>query len=248
MFGALAKSYYAEKIGVNPKDLFVVSIMPCTAKKYECKREEMQVNKGIQDVDVVLTTRELGKMIRQVGIDFENLKESEFDAPFGITTGAAAIFGATGGVMEAAVRTVYEVVNKEELKSLDFKGLRGLDGIKEATVTLGGQEVKVAVCHTLSKARILAEQVKNGTSPYAFIEVMACPGGCIGGGGQPYGTVNKIRSKRIDATYNVDKDMPIRKSHENPAIKSIYENYLEKPLGHKSHHLLHTTYTSRNKN
>ncbi len=246
MFGALAKTYYAEKMGIDPKNLYVVSIMPCTAKKFEAKREEMKSNPNLYDVDTVLTTRELGKMLRQMGIDFASLPTSEFDNPFGITTGAAAIFGATGGVMEAALRTVYEVVNKKPLENLDFVSLRGLEGIKEATVSLGGKDVKVAVCHTLSNARILAEQVKNGTSPYAFIEVMCCPGGCIGGGGQPYGTISKTRSERIQATYLVDKDMPIRKSHENPVIQALYKEYLEKPLGTKSHHLLHTKYKDRN--
>jgi len=247
MFGALAKSYYAEKMNIKPEDMFVVSIMPCTAKKYEAQRKEMRIDNVHPDVDVVLTTRELGKMIRQMGINFENIKETPFDKPFGITTGAAAIFGATGGVMEAALRTVYEVVEKEELKDIEFKSVRGTQGIKEAEVELGGQKIKVAVAHTLSNAKILAEQVKNGTSPYTFIEIMTCPGGCIGGGGQPYGTTNEVREKRIDAIYQVDEDMPIRKSHENPDIIALYDEYLMKPLGKKSHHLLHTHYSSRNK-
>jgi NADH-quinone oxidoreductase subunit G/NADP-reducing hydrogenase subunit HndD len=247
MFGALAKSYYAEKIKVDPKDIFVVSIMPCTAKKYEAQRKEMRIDNVNPDVDVVLTTRELGKMIRQMGINFEDIKEVPFDKPFGITTGAAAIFGATGGVMEAALRTVYEVVNGEELADINFKEVRGTQGIKEAEVELGGQKVKVAVAHTLANAKVLCDQVKAGTSPYAFIEIMTCPGGCIGGGGQPYGTTNAVREKRIEAIYNVDEVMTIRKSHENPDITALYEEYLEKPLGHKSHHLLHTHYSSRNK-
>ncbi|MCK5732469.1 MAG: iron hydrogenase small subunit, partial [Tenericutes bacterium] len=217
----------------------------CTAKKYEAGREEMRVDNVNPDVDVVLTTRELGKMVRQMGINFEHLQGVEFDKPFGITTGAAAIFGATGGVMEAALRTVYEVVNKEELLDINFTGVRGTKGIKEAEVELGGQKVKVAVAHTLANAKILSEQVKNGTSPYAFIEIMACPGGCIGGGGQPYGTTTEIREKRIAAIYEVDENMTIRKSHENPDITAIYEDYLEKPLGEKSHHLLHTHYKAR---
>ncbi|MCK4551344.1 MAG: [FeFe] hydrogenase, group A [Tenericutes bacterium] len=247
MFGALAKSYYAEKMKLDPKNIFVVSIMPCTAKKYEAKREEMRIDSVNPDVDVVLTTRELGKMVRQMGINFESIEGSPFDKPFGITTGAAAIFGATGGVMEAALRTVYEVVNKEELKDINFTMVRGTDGIKEAEVELGGQKVKVAVAHTLANAKILSDQVKNGTSPYVFIEIMACPGGCIGGGGQPYGTTAEIRQKRIDAIYKVDENMTIRKSHENPDIKALYDDYLEKPLGHKSHQLLHTHYHSRKK-
>ncbi len=247
MFGALAKTYYAEKMGIDLDKLFVVSIMPCTAKKYEAERPEMTIDGKHQDVDVVLTTRELGKMIRQMGIDFADLEETPFDNPFGITTGAAAIFGATGGVMEAALRTVYEVVNQEELKDINFTDVRGMEGIKEAEVVLGGNKVRVAVAHTLSKARVLCEQVKNGTSPYAFIEIMCCPGGCIGGGGQPYGTTTETRMKRIEATYDLDGQMEIRKSHENPTITALYDEYLEKPLGHKSHHLLHTKYKPRNK-
>jgi len=245
MFGALAKSYYAEKMNVDPNDMFVVSIMPCTAKKYEAQRKEMRIDNINPDVDVVLTTRELGKMIRQMGINFEKIKGVPFDKPFGITTGAAAIFGATGGVMEAALRTVYEVVNKEELKDINFASVRGTEGIKEAEVELGGMKVKVAVAHTLANAKILAEQVKAGTSPYAFIEIMTCPGGCIGGGGQPYGTTNAVREKRIEAIYQVDENMTIRKSHENPDIIALYDEYLMKPLGKKSHHLLHTHYASR---
>ena len=246
MFGALAKSYYPKKAGLDPKDVFVVSVMPCTAKKYEAQREEMRVDENSPDIDVVLTTRELGKMIKQMGIDFENLDEKPFDSPFGITTGAAAIFGATGGVMEAAIRTVYEVVNKKPLESLDFKELRGLKGIKEAEINLGGTNVKVAVAHTLSKAKILCDQVRAGTSPYAFIEIMTCPGGCIGGGGQPYGTNNKVRQDRIDSTYRLDASMKLRKSHENPEVIALYEDFLKEPLGKLSHHLLHTHYHDRN--
>ncbi len=247
MFGALAKTYYAEEAKIDPKDLYVVSVMPCTAKKFEAAREEMRVNEGIQDVDAVLTTREVGKMIRQLGINFNDLPDEEFDNPFGITTGAAAIFGATGGVMEAALRTVYEVVNEKPLEALDFHDVRGFEGIKEASVELGGQEVKVAVAHTLKHARTLLEQIKAGTSPYAFIEVMTCPGGCVGGGGQPYGTTNKKRIERIESTYRVDAAMPLRQSHKNPTITHLYENFLKEPLGDKSHHLLHTHYKARAK-
>jgi NADH-quinone oxidoreductase subunit G/NADP-reducing hydrogenase subunit HndD len=245
MFGALAKSYYPKKAGIDPKDVFVVSVMPCTAKKYEAKREEMRVDENSPDIDVVLTTRELGKMIKQMGIDFDSLDEKPFDSPFGITTGAAAIFGATGGVMEAAIRTVYEVVNKKPLESLDFKELRGLKGIKEAEVNLGGTMVKVAVAHTLSMAKVLCEQVRKGTSPYAFIEIMACPGGCIGGGGQTYGTSNAVRQERINSTYRLDASMTLRKSHENPEVIALYEDFLKDPLGKLSHHLLHTHYHDR---
>jgi len=245
MFGALAKTYYAKKENIKPEDLFVVSIMPCTAKKYEAAREEMSADGKNRDVDAVLTTRELGKMVRQMGINFDQLEEIEFDDPFGITSGAGAIFGATGGVMEAALRTVSEVVNEKPLEKLEFESVRGLEGIKEAEVDLGGQKVKVAVAHSLSKAKQLADQVKAGTSPYAFIEVMTCPGGCIGGGGQPYNTTNAVREERIRATYQVDSDMKLRKSHENPVIQKLYEDYLTKPLSDLSHDLLHTHYHKR---
>ncbi len=247
MFGSLAKTYYAQSEKLDPKNVYVVSIMPCTAKKYEAAREEMQVHENIPDVDAVLTTRELGKMIRQMGINFKELPNDEFDNPFGITTGAAAIFGATGGVMEAALRTVSEVVNKEPLESLDFKDVRGMQGIKEAEVELGGAKVRVAVAHTLKHAKQLTDQIKEGTSPYAFIEVMTCPGGCIGGGGQPYGTTNEKRQERINATYQLDSEMPLRKSHENPYITEIYEKFLKEPLGELSHTYLHTHYKPRGK-
>lgn len=246
MFGSIAKTYYAEKGNIDPENLHVVSIMPCTAKKFEADRVEMSVDGEHPDVDTVLTTREVGKMIRQMGIDFNELKHTPFDRPFGITTGAGAIFGATGGVMEAALRTVSEVVNKEPLETLDFKDVRGLEGIKEAEVTLGEDTVKVAVAHTLQNARQLAEMVDKGESPYAFIEVMTCPGGCIGGGGQPYNTTNVVREARIEATYEVDSAMEFRKSHENPSIKELYDDYLGEPLGERSHHLLHTHYHKRN--
>ncbi len=245
MFGAIAKTYYAEKIGVNPEDIYVISIMPCTAKKSEAKRPEMSIDGKNPDVDVVLTTRELGKMLKQAGVDFSSLKDDTYDNPFGITTGAAVIFGATGGVMEAALRTVYEVVTGKTLEQLDFKVVRGLQGIKEAEIDLNGTKVKVAVAHTIANARKILELIKTGKSDYLFIEVMCCPGGCIGGGGQPHSTTNAIRQKRIDATYEADRNMPIRKSHESPAIKSIYEEFLIKPLGEKSHKYLHTHYKNR---
>ncbi len=247
MFGALAKGYYAEKIGKTPDEIFSVSIMPCTAKKYEADRDEMSVDGENQDVDVVLTTRELGKMLKQAGVDFNKLPEDEYDAPFGLSTGAAVIFGATGGVMEAALRTVYEVVTGETLESLDFKMVRGLEGIKEAEVDLAGTKVKVAVAHSLSNARKVMELIKEGKAEYAFIEIMCCPGGCIGGGGQPLGGTDELRLKRIDAIYKADIDLPMRKSHENPAVKKLYEEFLIEPLGEKSHHLLHTHYHSRKK-
>ncbi len=246
MFGALAKTYYAQKAGIDPKDIFVVSIMPCTAKKFECGREEM-TDSGYPDVDVVLTTRELGRMLREAGINFATLPEEEFDAPLGISTGAGVIFGATGGVKEAALRTVYEVVTGKELPSVDFTEVRGLEGIKEATIDLDGQKVKVAVAHGLANAKKILELIKEGKADYQFIEVMSCPGGCIGGGGQPIPTNKEVIKKRLAAIYDADKGMKLRKSHENPAVKALYEEFLGKPLGEKSHHLLHTHYVKRGK-
>lgn len=244
MFGALAKTYYAEKIGVDPEKIFVVSIMPCLAKKYESGREEMK-SSGFRDVDVVLSTRELARMFKKAHIDLQNLQPEEYDAPLGITTGAGVIFGATGGVMEAALRTVYEVVTNKELENINFTEVRGMQGIKEAEVDLDGTKVKVAVAHGLSNARKIMDMINEGKCDYQFIEVMCCPGGCIGGGGQPYGATNEKRAKRIQAIYTADENMAIRKSHENPAIKTLYEEFLEKPLGEKSHHLLHTHYKKR---
>jgi NADH-quinone oxidoreductase subunit G/NADP-reducing hydrogenase subunit HndD len=244
MFGALAKTYYAEKFGIDPAKVFVVSIMPCTAKKFEAARPEMN-SSGYRDVDVVLTSRELGRMFRQAGIDFDRLEEEEFDKPLGLSTGAAAIFGATGGVMEAALRTAYELVTKKELENLDFVEVRGMKAIKEATIDLDGTKLNVAVAHGLANAKELMERISRGEGDYHFVEIMACPGGCIGGGGQPIRTTNAVREQRIDAIYREDRRMPIRKSHENPAIKQIYEDFLGEPLGEKSHHLLHTHYTPR---
>jgi NADP-reducing hydrogenase subunit HndD len=255
MFGALAKTYYAKKCGVDPAKIFSVSIMPCTAKKFERQRPELK-DSGFTDVDAVLTTRELAKMIKAVGLDFKALPEEQYDEPMGISTGAGLIFGATGGVMEAALRTVYEVVTGKELKKLDFVAVRGLEGVKEASVDLPPLgTVKVAVAHGLSNAKEVLEKVKAGQADYQFIEIMACPGGCVGGGGQPIVSAptrmdlpEDYRALRAKAIYEEDKGMPMRKSHENPAVKALYEEYLVKPLGEKSHHLLHTTYTPRVKN
>ncbi len=244
MFGALAKTFYAEKEGIDPKDIYSVSIMPCTAKKFEATRSEM-ADSGYQDVDAVLTTRELGRMMREAGIQFEELPDEKFDEPFGITTGAGAIFGSTGGVMEAALRTVYEVVTGEELEKLDFEEVRGLAGIKEATVQVGDLPVKVAVAHGLGNAKKALDLIAEGKADFQFLEIMACPGGCIGGGGQPIPTTNEIRQKRIDALYKHDQSLELRKSHENPAVKALYDEFLEEPLGEKSHKLLHTHYTKR---
>lgn len=241
MFGALVKTYYAEKTGIDPKDIISVAIMPCTAKKAEAAREEFQ-SSGYRDVDYVLTTSELAMMIREQGLNFEALPLEEFDAPMGIGTGAGVIFGATGGVMEAALRTISEVVTGEELASIDFKTVRGLGGIKEAQVQLGDLTVKVAVAHTLSNAKLLMEKIRSGEADYHFIEIMACPGGCIGGAGQPIVMSTALRQKRIDSIYECDTGTTVRKSHQNVAVKELYDTWLGKPLGEKSHQLLHTHY------
>ncbi|HEY3424063.1 MAG TPA: NADH-dependent [FeFe] hydrogenase, group A6 [Negativicutes bacterium] len=246
MFGALAKTYYAEKAGISPDKIFVVSIMPCTAKKYECARPEMN-SSGYQDVDVVLTTRELARMIKQSYINFENLPDEKFDEPLGISTGAAVIFGTSGGVMEAALRTVYEVVTGQTLANLDFEIVRGFEGVKEAEVDLAGTKVKVAVANGMKNARVLLEKIKTGEVVYHFVEIMGCPTGCIGGGGQPYGTTCTTKESRMQSMYEIDRDSEIRQSHKNPAVTQLYEDFLGKPLGHKSHKLLHTHYTARKK-
>ena len=255
MFGAVAKTYYAEKIGKKPEDIFVVSVMPCTAKKYESQRPEMY-SSGVRDVDVVLTTRELGRMIRQAGINFANLPDEAMDSILGASSGAADIFANTGGVMEAALRTVYEIVTGRQLPfdNLHVAPVAGLEGVKEAAIKiegtvrdwafLEGVTVKVAVAHGLGNARLLIERIKSGEQ-YHFVEVMTCPGGCIGGGGQPRLTTDEVRLARIAAIYKEDEGKPIRKSHKNPEVAAIYEEYLKKPLGEKSHHLLHTRYTAR---
>ena len=246
MFGVIAKTYYADKINRRPEDMCVVSIMPCTAKKFEAKRPEMK-DSGVQDVDAVLTTREAARMIKEAGIDFVNLPDEEFDEPLGISTGAATIFGATGGVMEAALRTAYEVVTGKTLEKIEFDEVRGMEGLKKAKVVFNGLELKVAVAHGLSNAKILLEEIKKGESVYHFIEVMACPGGCLGGGGQPMPTNLEVRNKRAASIYREDEGKSIRKSHENPAIIALYKEFLSKPLGEKSHHLLHTGYTKRSR-
>jgi NADH-quinone oxidoreductase subunit G/NADP-reducing hydrogenase subunit HndD len=247
MFGALAKTYYARKLDLDPADIVVVSVMPCTAKKFECNRPEMH-DSGYKDVDYVITTRELAKMIRQAGIDFRSLGDDVYDDPLGEYTGAATIFGATGGVMEAALRTAYEVATGKTQENVDFTAVRGLEGIKEASVPVEGiGEVKVAVAHGLGNARKLMEKIKDGTADYHFIEVMACPGGCVSGGGRPIPVNNEIRRLRAEALYQEDRNLKYRKSHENPSIKRIYEEFLGTPLGEQSHHLLHTKYIARSK-
>lgn len=249
MFGAVIKSYYAEKNNIDPKDIYVVSVMPCTAKKYESSREEMNVN-SYSDVDAVITTRELAKMIKQAGIDFCALEDEEFDAPFGIGTGAGVIFGATGGVMEAALRTVKELVEGKELDNVEFEAVRGTEGIKEATVNIGGTDVKVAAVNGLGNARKVLDAVKAGEADYHFIEVMACPGGCVTGGGQPIVDAKtlmdvNVKAERAKALYTEDRNLPLRKSHKNPVITQLYDEYLEAAGSHKAHKLLHTHYTAK---
>jgi len=249
MFGALVKTYYAEKMGIDPKDLFVVSIMPCTAKKFECTRDN-EAAAGVPDVDISLTTRELANMIKRAGIRFTELADEEFDPMMGVASGAGHIFGATGGVMEAALRTVAEIVTGKPLDSVDFTAVRGVEGCKEAEYDLAGTKVRVAVTSGTENAFQLLEMVRKGEADYHFIEVMACPGGCVNGGGQPHqpGSVRNfidLRAERAKGLYGQDKDMKLRKSHENPFVKELYDTYLEKPGSHKAHHILHTTYVKR---
>jgi NADH-quinone oxidoreductase subunit G len=246
MFGALAKTYYAELSGIDPKDIVSVSIMPCTAKKFEAQRPEM-ASSGFRDVDYVLTTRELGRMIKEGGIDFVSLPDEDYDAPMGEYTGAGTIFGATGGVMEAALRTVYAVVTGENLPSLDITAVRGLEGVKEATVKVGPLgDVKIAIAHGLGNARKIMDKIREGKADYAFIEIMCCPGGCISGGGEPIPTNNEIRVLRSAALYKDDGNVQKkRQSHENESVKKLYDKFLKEPLGHKSHKLLHTKYVKR---
>ncbi len=258
MFGAILKSYYCEKIGIDPKDMFVVSIMPCTAKKYEKDRPELSKD-GIKDVDAVLTTRELGKLIRRSGINFTKLPDSEFDNDIvGEYTGAGVIFGTTGGVMEAALRTAAFKLTGKELEKVELTEVRGLNGIKEASYNLGGIEVNIAVAHGMKNAKILLDQIKEGTSKYHFIEIMGCPGGCVAGGGQPYvkpcflpnedaDILDTYKQKRASALYSEDQSKALRVSHKNPQIIELYEKFLEKPNSHKAHELLHTTYKAREK-
>ncbi|MDE6035551.1 MAG: [FeFe] hydrogenase, group A [Ruminococcus sp.] len=250
MFGAVAKTYYAEKLGIDPKNMVVVSIMPCTAKKFETGRDNQNAS-GYPDVDYALTTRELGRMIERAGINFHALADDTFDEPLGIYTGAGVIFGATGGVMEAALRTaVYELTGESPV---DFPELRGTDGIKEATYTVGDKEIKVAVASGLLNAKTVLEKVRNGEADYQFIEIMGCPGGCVNGGGQPQQPASvrnftDIRAERAKVLYDIDSNKPVRQSHENPAIKAVYEEYFGEPGSHKAHEVLHTKYVKRSIN
>ncbi|OGO79268.1 MAG: ferredoxin [Clostridiales bacterium GWB2_37_7] len=250
MFGAVAKTYYAEKAEIDPKDIFVVSIMPCTAKKYEAGREEMSVD-GNVDVDAVLTTRELAKMIKQARINFPAIEEGTYDSILGDSTGAGVIFGATGGVMEAALRTVADILTGEDLKNIEYTAVRGMEGIKEATVRIKDMDVKVAVAHGTANADRLLDRIRSGEANYHFVEVMGCPGGCINGGGQPIimdkEKTEEVKQLRAQGLYTIDQSRKRRKSHENPEVKALYDEYMEKPNSHKAHHLLHTHYTKRDR-
>jgi len=250
MMGAMIKTYWAAKAKVDPAKIYSVSIMPCTAKKFENSRDESMYSSGYKDVDVSLTTRELARMIKQAGIDFLNLPESEPDSPLGPYSGAGVIFGATGGVMEAALRTAHFLVTKEELKDVNFTAVRGLSGIKEATVHINGIELRVAAAHQMGNIATVLDQVRKAReegreTPWHFIEVMACRGGCIGGGGQPYGATDEVRKLRMRGIYDNDEKQEYRCSHDNPYIKQIYAEFLEKPASHKAHELLHTQYKER---
>ena len=245
MFGSIAKTYFAEKLGIKREDLVVVSIMPCVAKKYECGRDEFKVNKN-PDVDYAITTRELAALIKISNINFRTLPNEEFDNPLGESTGAGVIFGTTGGVIEAAVRTAYELHTKKELPRLDFDELRGMEGIRKATIDFGGIPVNIGIAHGLGNARKLLEEIQAGKSEFHAIEIMSCPGGCIGGGGQPYHHGNAdILKKRQKAIYQEDGKKAIRKSHQNPYIIKLYDEFLGKPMSEKAHHLLHTAYFDR---
>ena len=251
MFGAICKTYFAQKQGIDPEKIYMVSVMPCIAKKFESKRPEME-NEGLRDVDNVITTRELARMIKQANIEFEKLEDSQFDDPMGEATGAGAIFGTTGGVMEAALRTAQDLLSGKDLEKINFEQVRGGEGIKKATVNIAGKNLNVVAASGLANARKILDEIKEGKADYQFVEIMACPGGCIMGGGQPIKS-SKIRSEvdvrklRADALYSIDEKSVIRKSHENPALQKIYKEYLGKPGGHLAHKLLHTTYHEREK-
>ena len=251
MFGALIKSYYAKKMKINPEKIYTVSVMPCIAKKFERQRPEMQVD-GLYDVDNVITTRELSRMIKQANIEFEKLEDSEFDSPMGEATGAGAIFGTTGGVMEAALRTAQDTLTGKNLEKIEFKQVRGGKGIKKASIEIAGKQIKVVAASGLENARIILDEIKSGKADYQFVEIMACPGGCIMGGGQPIKSSKiradiDVRKLRADSIYSIDEKSTIRKSHENPILKKIYEEYLEKPGSYRAEKLLHTNYRKREK-
>ena len=247
MFGSLVKTYYAEQAGIDPHDIFVVSIMPCTAKKYEVLREEQRLPNGCMPVDVSLTTRELGRMITQAGLLFDHLPDGSFDEMLGVSTGAAAIFGASGGVMEAALRTVVEQLTGDPMAPLEFTEVRGMQGVKEASYPLPGRTVRVCVASGLHNVKLVLDGVRDGSLHYDFIEFMACPGGCINGGGQPIQHADvrnftDIKALRAAALYRQDEDMEYRRSHENPVVQTLYQVYLDGPGSHKAHSLLHCSY------
>ena len=251
MFGAILKTYYAQKHNIDPKKMVVVSVMPCVAKKFESSREEMEAA-GLRDVDIVISTRELARMIKASGIQFNKLPDEAFDQPFVEATGAGVIFGATGGVMEAALRTVAEILEGKTIDKIEYEMVRGTEGIKEATLNIAGKDIRIAVAHGLGNARKLLESIRSGEKSYEFVEIMACPGGCVTGGGQPIvsakGYMDKdVKAERAKALYSEDKNATLRKSHENPDIKLLYSEFLEKPGSHKSHELLHTKYTARSR-
>ncbi len=251
MFGALVKSYFAQKEGIDPSKIYMVSVMPCIAKKFERQRAEMKVN-GLDDVDNVITTRELARMIKQANIEFTELEDSQFDNPMGEATGAGAIFGTTGGVMEAALRTAQDILTCQDLPKIDFEAVRGGDGIKRASVNIAGNDIKVVAASGLANAQKIMEEIKSGKADYQFVEIMACPGGCVMGGGQPIKSSKirrevDVRKLRADALYSIDEKSTIRKSHENPVLQKIYQEFLGRPGGHKAHELLHTHYTERPK-
>lgn len=244
MFGSMVKRYWAKELGKAPQDIYVVSIMPCTAKKFEASRPEFATD-GVRDVDLVLTTQELGQMIRESGLDFGQLEPDAFDMPFGFTTGAGVIFGASGGVTEAALRAAYEMVTGKNLDQVNFEAVRGFNGLKETAVSLNGQEIKVAVVQGLANAKKLLQQIKSGEASYQMVEVMACPGGCIGGAGQPINTSSEVKKARAKGIYHADTLSQLRKSQDNPMVAKLYEKWLEKPNSHEAHQSLHTEYTSR---
>ena len=251
MFGALIKTYYAKKQGIDPKKIYVVSVMPCIAKKFERQRNEMQ-NDGLYDVDAVITTRELARMIKQANIEFTKLEDTNFDAPMGEATGAGAIFGTTGGVMEAALRNAQDTLTGENLEKIDFDEVRGGEGVKKAKVNIAGNDIKVVAASGLANAQVILEEIKQGKADYQFVEIMACPGGCVMGGGQPIKSSKTrrevdVRALRANALYTIDEKSVIRKSHENPVVKKIYKDFLQKPGSHIAHELLHTKYQKREK-
>jgi iron only hydrogenase large subunit-like protein len=245
MMGATIKSYLAAKQNIDPKDIFVVSVMPCTAKKFEAQRPELSSAAGIADVDAVITTRQLNRMMQIFGIDFGSLQEEEFDRPFGAPTGSGDIFAASGGVMEAALRTAYHLLTGTDLKRLEFEDIRGMSGAKEAVVPIGGRTLRIAVANRLGNARQIAERVKQGNAPWDFIEIMACPGGCAGGGGQLFGYDPERVEKRISAIYSLDRSRAVRMSYKNPAVTAVYKEFFGEPGSQKAHELLHTEYEPR---